>query len=100
MKKIMLDGTEESIEKDIHRYKKLSAKNSKRIERIISKENEKRNICLRVNKHDLEQLRLRAQKEGMPYQTFISSILHKFVTDQLINQQDIIKTIQIIHSDI
>jgi len=32
-------------------------------------------------------LKLRADSEGLPYQTLLSSIVHKFVTDQLVDKK-------------
>lgn len=40
-------------------------------------------INIRISSHDLEALKKKASKEGMPYQTLISSTLHKFVTGKL-----------------
>ena len=40
-------------------------------------------INIRISSRDLEALQKRARKEGMPYQTLISSTLHKFVTGKL-----------------
>lgn len=37
-------------------------------------------INIRLTHHDVEGLRRIALKEGLPYQTLISSILHKYVT--------------------
>ena len=42
-----------------------------------------RRINIRISSRDLENLRKRAAKEGMPYQTLISSTLHKYVTGKL-----------------
>ena len=97
MIKDKLDDLEKSIEKDILKYKKVSSKKLNKIESIIQKANEKRNISLRVNSQDLEQIKLKAEHEGIPYQTLISSILHKFVTDQLIDEKNIIKSIQLLN---
>jgi len=96
MKKIKLDKLEKEIEKNILKYKAVSSKERENIEAIIKRANEKKNISLRVNNQDLDLLRQRAEKEGIPYQTFISSILHKFVTEQLLDQKNIIKTIQLL----
>lgn len=96
MKKIKLDKFERGIERNILKYKPISLKERERIEKIIKKANEKKNISLRVNSQDLDLLKLRAEKEGIPYQTFISSILHKFVTDQLVDQKNILKGIQLL----
>ena len=40
-------------------------------------------INIRISSRDLEALKKQASKEGMPYQTLISSTLHKFVTGKL-----------------
>ena len=95
-KKVKLTKYEQSIEKDILKYKDVSPEEFNRIKKIIKKAKEKKNISLRLNSQDLELLKLRAEKEGIPYQTFISSILHKFITDQLLEQENILKSIQLI----
>jgi hypothetical protein len=41
-------------------------------------------------------LKLRADSEGLPYQTLLSSIVHKFVTDQLVEKKDILKSIELL----
>jgi len=87
---------EEGDEKNILKYKPVSSKERQKIEKILKKANEKKNISLRVNGQDLDLLKLCAEKEGIPYQTFISSILHKFITDQLVDQKSIIKSIQLL----
>ncbi|MCP4266072.1 MAG: antitoxin [Candidatus Brocadiaceae bacterium] len=97
MIKNKLDDFEKNIEKDILKFKKVSSKKFKKIEDIIEKSNEKKNISLRVNNQDLEQIKLKAENEGIPYQTLISSVLHKFVTDQLVDQKNIIKCIQLLN---
>lgn len=40
-------------------------------------------LNIRISSHDLEILRKRATEEGLPYQTFVSSLLHKYVTGRL-----------------
>jgi len=40
-------------------------------------------INIRLSSQDLQKLQKRAIKEGIPYQTLISSTLHKFVTGRL-----------------
>ena len=93
--KIKLDNYEKKIERNISSYKKASSQKVAKIEGIIQKANEKRNISLRVNRHDLDQLKIRAEKEGIPYQTLISSVIHKFITNQLVDQEDIIKSLRL-----
>lgn len=100
MQKIKLNKFEKEIEKNILSYKPISSEERTKIEKIIKRANEKKNISLRVNSQDLELLKLRAEKEGIPYQTFISSILHKFITEQLIEQKNILKSIQLLKFNI
>jgi len=40
-------------------------------------------IGLRINEQDLAMLRADASRQGIPYQTLIGSILHKYTTSQL-----------------
>lgn len=43
-------------------------------------------INIRLSSRDLRSLQARALKEGIPYQTLVSSILHKFVDGQLVDK--------------
>jgi predicted DNA binding CopG/RHH family protein len=40
-------------------------------------------VTLRVSSHDLEQLQRLAAEEGLPYQSYITSVLHKVSTGRL-----------------
>lgn len=40
-------------------------------------------INIRISSRDLEKIQAKAVKEGIPYQTLISSTIHKFVTGKL-----------------
>lgn len=40
-------------------------------------------INIRISKRDLMHIQRKAVEEGLPYQTFISSILHKFISGNL-----------------
>ena len=40
-------------------------------------------LNIRISSHDLAILRKVAVEEGLPYQTFVSSLLHKYVTGRL-----------------
>jgi predicted DNA binding CopG/RHH family protein len=41
---------------------------------------EREKISLRIPRTDLARLKSRAMQEGIPYQTLINSIIHKYVT--------------------
>jgi len=40
-------------------------------------------INIRISSRDLERIQMRAAREGVPYQTYISSSLHKLVAGRL-----------------
>jgi len=96
--KIKLDNYEKKIEENISNYKKALPQKISKIEGIIRIANEKKNISLRVNRYDLDQLKIKAEKEGIPYQTLISSVIHKFITNQLVDQENIIKGLRLLKS--
>jgi predicted DNA binding CopG/RHH family protein len=45
-------------------------------------------INIRINSNDLLELKRKAMHEGIPYQTFISSILHKYVNNKYAEKTD------------
>lgn len=45
-------------------------------------------VNIRLSSLDLRDIQARALEEGMPYQTLIASVLHKFVTGKLAEKVD------------
>ena len=43
-------------------------------------------INIRLSPQDLEGMQQRAMQEGIPYQTLVASIIHKFVTGRLVER--------------
>ena len=78
-KKIILDEYEKEI---LEAYEKGRLKPSKSqadfqtIDRETLKKNRKINI--RISENDLSALQRRAARDGIPYQTLIGSVLHKY----------------------
>ena len=42
-------------------------------------------LNIRISERDLTELQRQALKEGLPYQTYISSIIHKFINGTLVD---------------
>lgn len=42
-------------------------------------------INIRISSRDLKNIQARALEEGVPYQTFVASVLHKYVNGHLVN---------------
>lgn len=41
---------------------------------------------IRMTKQDIQSLKVKALEEGMPYQTLVSSVLHKYVSGKLVEK--------------
>lgn len=66
----------ENVEKELELHQAIAATTFKKDARIN----------IRLSSKDLRALQARALKEGIPYQTLVSSILHKFVDGQLVEK--------------
>jgi predicted DNA binding CopG/RHH family protein len=64
------------VEKEIAQHRRVAEESFKRDARIN----------IRLSSRDLRALQARALKEGIPYQTLVSSVLHKFVDGQLVDK--------------
>ncbi len=94
--KAKLDSFERQIERSVDSYRSVSRKDSQKIETLLEKIRKSRSINIRISENVLAELKRRSQREGLPYQTLISSILHKYVTDQLIDEDAIRKSIRLL----
>ena len=47
-----------------------------------------RRVNIRLASGDLSDIQVKALEEGMPYQTLIASVLHKYVTGRLAEQAE------------
>lgn len=48
-----------------------------------------RRVNIRISEKDLEAIQKRALEEGIPYQTLISSLLHKYASGRLIDKESL-----------
>ena len=44
-------------------------------------------VNIRISSKDLEALQIRALEEGIPYQTLMASVLHKYVSGRLLEKR-------------
>ena len=54
---------------------------------FVKREETKMNI--RISSNELDKIKAKAEQEGLRYQTFIKSILHKYITGQLVEEKHI-----------
>ncbi len=45
-------------------------------------------INVRISKRDVEALKTKALEDGIPYQTLVTSILHKYVTGRMVEKKE------------
>ena len=85
--KYKLTKEEIEIENAAEKFVEFNDEEKNELDKIIDNANLKRAITLRINENDLERIKFEAEKEGIPYQTFITSILHKYTTHQLVDEK-------------
>jgi len=73
----------ESFNKD--EWKSVKSSNKIKQFRALAESTIEKNlrISVQISKRDFDELQKKAIKEGIPYQTLISSILHKYVNGSL-----------------
>lgn len=85
---IPLEDEELQILQDFERGEFESIRNFKAEKRELEEaarntlQKDKR-INIRISSRDLERIQMRAAREGVPYQTYISSSLHKLVSGRM-----------------
>jgi len=93
-----LTNEERAIENSMDSLIPLSGDKRKRVESILARAKKNRAISLRIADYDLEKLKERAETDGIPYQTLISMVLHKYITNQLVEKSEVLKSIQLLQN--
>ena len=94
---VKLDPEEKDIEDHLNISKRLSpkekahelAKLKAAAKDHLRKRSKEKRISIRVFASDLEQLKEIAEQEGLPYQTLVTSVLHKFSTGRLVSIEQV-----------
>lgn len=87
MKIYQLDPEEEQILKAFEEGKLVRVKNFDKEKKMLEEaarntSNKARNINIRLSEKDLHKLKVRAAEDGIPYQTLVGSILHRFANKE------------------
>jgi len=80
MKSIETEGwvSVNNLEEEIKKAKKAAEATLKKSERMN----------IRISPNDLRRLKIKAMEEGLPYQTLVSSIIHKYLIGRLQEQRE------------
>jgi predicted DNA binding CopG/RHH family protein len=95
-RKIALDSFEKQVESALHSYVPISGAKRRKIQAVLEATRKTKNINIRISHQDLESLRHSAEQEGIPYQTLISSVLHKYLAGRLVDEVSIRKSVEIL----
>ena len=92
MKKLLLDDDERDVLESYERGEWVPVKNPKkeikRLQQYAKNTLQKdKRINIRMSSKDLDQVQVMAVQEGIPYQTLVSSIIHKYVSGYLIERK-------------
>ncbi|GHV36971.1 hypothetical protein AGMMS49546_03430 [Spirochaetia bacterium] len=91
-----LDAFEQDIEENAENFVPVTENEQAEIEMIIASANKTKNINIRISEYDLEKVKQKSADEGLPYQTLISSIIHKYIAGTLVDQQAVLKSMQLL----
>jgi len=83
--KELMDSLEEIDFSQIQHDEENSKLLKKSAKAFVKKEETKMNI--RISSSELEKIKATALQEGLKYQTFIKSVLHKYITGQLVEEK-------------
>ena len=81
--KEILDSVEQDEWKRIPDYKKEMARYREAARATLRKD---KRVNIRMTERDLVHFQKTAMHEGLPYQTLISSILHKYINGRLVEK--------------
>jgi predicted DNA binding CopG/RHH family protein len=95
-RKIQLDEFEQTIEDNAEKFVPVSDSEKAGIETIINAANKTKNINIRISAYDIEKVKQKSAEEGLPYQTLISSIIHKYITGRLVDEKSILKSMELL----
>jgi predicted DNA binding CopG/RHH family protein len=93
--KIKLDAYEQSIEDMADSFISVSPKTQAKFDAIIERARKSKSISLRLTAYDLDKVKEKAKESGLPYQTLISMVVHKYITDQFWDKNEVKKTLQV-----
>jgi len=88
--KIKLDKYEQDLEDNFEKLTELSPKEEKQKIKMLTKAAKEhmkkikdKRITIRIYSEDLVKIKELAREDGLPYQTYLTSLLHKIMTGKI-----------------
>jgi predicted DNA binding CopG/RHH family protein len=95
-RKIDLDKYEKQLESSIDSRVSITGAKRRKIESILDVTRKTKSINIRINQLDLQNLKRSAEQEGIPYQTLIASVLHKYLSGRLVDEVNVRKSVEML----
>ena len=77
MRKIKLTKEERAIEDNLEQFVRIDKREYEQIIQAIAARKKDAVLNIRVNSHDLANIKNKAERLGVRYQTFISELIHR-----------------------
>ena len=86
MRAVILSDEEKEILEAFEKGKLIPSQNAEKIKKDLTNAakntlNKTKNINIRLSEKDIQKAKAKAAKDGIPYQTLLSSIIHRFVNE-------------------
>jgi predicted DNA binding CopG/RHH family protein len=92
---IKLTPEEQEIEDSIEEWVPASDETREQLRRIAERSKKNKVISIRMSSFDLSRIKEMAAAQGMPYQTLINVLVHKYVTHQMYEKDEVLKTLRV-----
>lgn len=91
---IRLTEEEQEIEDSVEQWVPATEETRERLRTIVERSKKTEAISLRMTRFDLSRIKELAAEQGLPYQTLINTLVHKYVTNQILEKREVLKTLQ------
>ena len=95
-RKITLDSYEKQVESALHSYVPITGAKRRKIAAVLEATRKTKNINIRISQQDLIEPEAQCGTRRDPYQTLISSVLHKYLAGRLVDEVSIRKSVEIL----
>lgn len=87
---------EREIEDSIEEWVPASEEAREHLRRIAERSKKNEAISIRMSSFDLSRIKEIAAEQSMPYQTLINVLVHKYVTNQIYEKDEVLKTLRLV----
>ena len=79
---IKLDSYEQDIEDNFEKQQKIDDRSEIALLQKFAKAHlsKKSSVTIRIAEHDIEAIKIKASKHGLPYQTYLNMLIHSDAT--------------------